>query len=187
VSPPLAFDPGERTPVSRSRLSPLRFLAPTTHPTRGIHFPTLRCSSGSRRAPGAASRHGVPPPLRSVSAVSHDPDGFPLLGSCGLFHPHTPLGFLLPVPHGMFLAAWVLRPIRRSSGFRGLATASSDVGGGHPARGSRSIGRRRGAEAPSAHPFSAPSTEVAVPDPARRLRPRASNRHPLVRRRAFAE
>jgi hypothetical protein len=110
------LDSGKRTPSSSSRPAPLRFLAPPTHPARGIHFPALRCSSGFHRTPGTAPRRGVPPPLRSAFAVSHDPDGFPLLGPCGLFHPHTPLGFSLPAPHGLFRTVGVLRPYRRSSG-----------------------------------------------------------------------
>lgn len=53
-----------------------------------------------RFSPGfpAAPRRGVPRPLRSASAVSHDSDGLLLSGPRGVFHPLTPWGFCFPAP-----------------------------------------------------------------------------------------
>lgn len=45
----------------------------------------------------ARLRRGVPIPLRSASAVSHDLDGFLLLEPCGIFHPLAPVGFDVPL------------------------------------------------------------------------------------------
>jgi len=82
----------------------------------------------------ALLRRGVPIPLRSAFAVSHDPDGFLLLEPCGIFHPLTPVGFWFPVfppsadqpphPKGMVLLSVVgpekalrLPPARSGSGY----------------------------------------------------------------------
>jgi hypothetical protein len=43
-------------------------------------------------------RRGVPPPLRSASAVSHDLDGLLLPGPGGVFRPLTPMRFWAPLP-----------------------------------------------------------------------------------------
>ena len=46
----------------------------------------------------ASPRRGLPHPLRSVFAVSRDPDGLFLSTPCGLFQPLTPMGFPFPAP-----------------------------------------------------------------------------------------
>jgi hypothetical protein len=43
-------------------------------------------------------RRGLPHPLRSAFAVSHDLDGLLLLVPCDVFQPLTPMGFAIPVP-----------------------------------------------------------------------------------------
>jgi hypothetical protein len=53
----------------------------------------------------ASPRRGVPRPLRSASAVSHDSDGLLLSGPGGFFHPLTPLGFFVPAPRLLFRSA----------------------------------------------------------------------------------
>jgi hypothetical protein len=91
------------------------FFAPPALPVRGIHFParrvppaTLRrlaptsedrsCRRGLHRDGSAVPRRGVPPPLRSAFAVSHDPGGLLLPGPCGVFRPLTPMRFGAPSP-----------------------------------------------------------------------------------------
>jgi len=46
----------------------------------------------------ASPRRGLPHPLRSAFAVSHDPDGLSLSMPCGVFQPLTPMGFVSPAP-----------------------------------------------------------------------------------------
>jgi hypothetical protein len=53
----------------------------------------------------AVPRRGVPIPLRSACAVSHDLGGFRLLGPGGVFHPLTPLGFCSLLPDACFRSA----------------------------------------------------------------------------------
>jgi hypothetical protein len=66
-------------------------------------------------------RRGVPRPLRSAFAVSHDLDGLLLLEPCGVFRSHTPMRFRFPSPRG--------RPVRRVR-----RPADPDAGGGLLAR-----------------------------------------------------
>jgi hypothetical protein len=56
----------------------------------------LAARSTRERSARRAPRRGVPRPLRSAYAVSHDLDGLLLSGPCGVFRPHTPMGLLLP-------------------------------------------------------------------------------------------
>ncbi len=74
-------------------------------PPPGEARPTLRdgCSRrprrpGSLRSAHTSPRRGVPRPLRSASAVSHDLDGLLPPGPGDLFQPLTPMGFVLPAP-----------------------------------------------------------------------------------------
>jgi len=53
---------------------------------------------GLLRAAHTSPRRGVPRPLRSAFAVSHDLDGLIPPGLRDLFQPHTPMGFGVPVP-----------------------------------------------------------------------------------------
>jgi hypothetical protein len=54
----------------------------------------LRSSHPRSRSDGpAVPRRGLPHPLRSASAVSHDPGGLLLLEPGGVFRPLTPVGF----------------------------------------------------------------------------------------------
>jgi hypothetical protein len=109
---------GPRRPSLRHVPSPVGFVAPPALPARGIHFPawcvppvSLRrlspppvlrsCRRGSRRDGSTVPRRGVPTPLRSASAVSHDLDGLLLPGPCGVFRPHTPMGSGVPVPRSV--------------------------------------------------------------------------------------
>jgi hypothetical protein len=85
--------------------SPLGFFAPPTLQTRGIHIPAQLICLSSRRGRQAAPRRGVPHPLCSASAVSHNCDGLLLLESCGLFQPLTPLGFALPALRSLSVPA----------------------------------------------------------------------------------
>lgn len=109
-----------RWPSVHSVPPPVGSFAPATLPVRGIHFPTrsvppgLPCGSHRWRAPVVSSRltswrftlprRGLPHPLRSAYAVSHDLDGLPLLGPCEVFRPLTSMGFgpgsLLQAPVG---------------------------------------------------------------------------------------
>jgi hypothetical protein len=76
--------------------SPVGFFAPPALQTRGIHIPVQPTNLSFRRGRQAAPRRGVPHPLCSASAVSHNCDGLLLLESCGVFQPLTPMGFVLP-------------------------------------------------------------------------------------------
>jgi len=79
--------PSPRNPLPGTVCSPgpgLRLSPPVQH--RSSHL-------GSRSGGPAVPRRGIPIPLRSAFAVSHDLDGFRLLGPGGVFHPLTPLGF----------------------------------------------------------------------------------------------
>jgi hypothetical protein len=86
-SPPLRRSQSEEStsrrhlpaPVPPARLAPLRL---------------------SRDLP-ASPRRGGPIPLRSAFAVSHDLDGLPFPGPCGVFQPLTPMGFCFPLPRSI--------------------------------------------------------------------------------------
>jgi len=84
-------------PRSLSRIHPpLELPAPSALPARGVHFPVPPFPPGFHRPVPSAPRRGLPHPLRSAFAVSHDLDGLLLLEPCGVFRPLTPWGFGLP-------------------------------------------------------------------------------------------
>lgn len=58
---------------------------------------------GSRLDGSTVPRRGVPRPLRSAFAVSHDPGGLLLPVPCGVFRPHTPVGLGAPSPRSVAL------------------------------------------------------------------------------------
>ena len=90
---------GRERPFPLSRIHPpVELFAPSALPVRGVHFPTAPSPCGSHRLVPVLPRRGVPIPLRSAFAVSHDPDGLLLLEPCGVFRPLTPWGFVLPAP-----------------------------------------------------------------------------------------
>jgi hypothetical protein len=68
-----------------------------------------------RPAIGLSPRRGLPHPLRSAFAVSHDLDGLRLCSPCDLFQPLTPLGLgsRLPAPCPSTLATWTSPSGRR--------------------------------------------------------------------------
>jgi len=78
---------------------PVGFVASSVLPARGIHFPAPPSVPGSHRFLRASPRRGLPHPLRSASAVSHDPGGFRLPEPCGVFRPLTPARFVSLLPH----------------------------------------------------------------------------------------
>jgi hypothetical protein len=134
--------PSPRNPLPGTVSSPgpgLRFSPPVR--SRSSHL-------GSRSGGPAVPRRGVPIPLRSAFAVSHDLDGFCLLGPGGVFHPLTPLGFgsRLPVASSgrsvrrpaFPVLARVLRTEVRATRMRGASDRSG---------GSRSTAHRTDAEA----------------------------------------
>jgi hypothetical protein len=78
--------------TSRS-LAPARASVPAPRSDRNhTASPTRRRRSGIR-----GPRRGLPHPLRSAFAVSHDLDGLLLLVPCDVFRSHTPMGFAFPV------------------------------------------------------------------------------------------
>jgi hypothetical protein len=87
--------PSPRNPLPGTSRSPGigRRLSPSVAPVVPSRL-TLRWT--------AVPRRGVPTPLRSASAVSHDPGGLLLLGPGGVFHPLTPLGFCSRLPDACF-------------------------------------------------------------------------------------
>jgi hypothetical protein len=115
--------------------------------------PLRRSQSGestSRRGVATAPRRGLPHPRRSAFAVSHDLDGLRLPEPCGVFHPLTPLRFVLPVPR-------LVCPVDR-----GPKTASVRTrGAGARTGGSRSAPSGRSAEASRPSVATARTTEVA--------------------------
>jgi hypothetical protein len=101
-SPPL---PARARPLTaRFGFPPMSFFAPPTHQTRGVHFPAAPAPRTQARTltPRYLPRlvAGLPRPLLSAYAVSHDLDGFLLPEPCSIFHLLTPMGFVLPAfPH----------------------------------------------------------------------------------------
>jgi hypothetical protein len=147
-----------RTPVRRSRsagdrrtftpsllpwdCSPLRRSQPEESTSRHGVFPRgrpaaltvgrLRSSHPHSRSGGpAVPRRGLPHPLRSASAVSHDPGGLLLLGPGGVFRPLTPLGF------GSLLPAACLRSSGPRTFLPGARPRGPYRGSFHASRGGR--------------------------------------------------
>jgi hypothetical protein len=121
---------------------PVGSAAPPTLPARGIHFPARPSSSGSHRLRPAPPRRGLPHPLWSAFAVSHDLDGLPLLEPGDLFQPLTPMGFGLPAPHHPTRRSRPEDPIpsrRRRSGDRPKTLSCPTWGVGTRARSYRSV------------------------------------------------
>ena len=77
---------------------PLRFVASSALPVRGIHFPARLSSRGSHPGAPASPRRGLPHPLWSASVVFHDPGGLLLPEPCGVFQPLTPVRFVSRLP-----------------------------------------------------------------------------------------
>ena len=77
---------------------PLRSVASSALPVRGIHFPARPSFPGSHPVAPAPPRRGLPHPLRSASVVSHDPGGLLLPEPCGVFQPLTPVRFVSRLP-----------------------------------------------------------------------------------------
>jgi hypothetical protein len=113
--------PGRRWPLLRLVPPPVRFVASSTRPARGIHFPANRSHAGFHRPVPTSPRRGLPTPLRSAFAVSHDLDGLLLLEPCGVFHPLTPLRFAFPAPRFM---ARIRRPEDRFPRTRGTGSST---------------------------------------------------------------
>jgi hypothetical protein len=153
-----------RWPSVHSVPPPVGSFAPATLPVRGIHFPTrsvppgLPCGSHRWRAPVVSSRltswrftlprRGLPHPLRSAYAVSHDLDGLPLLGPCEVFRSLTSMGFgpgsLLHSPGRS--ARRPAFPVRVRPNFTEVRSGRTQ-GASCRAGGSRSTPRRTAAEA----------------------------------------
>jgi|FLTM01.1.fsa_nt_gi hypothetical protein len=90
-------------------LAPLRFARPSVrtsshgfiHPSGApsMENPLPDDTSSATCVPvPVPSRRGIPHPLRSASAVSHDPDGLRLSMPCDFFQSLTPLGLFVPLP-----------------------------------------------------------------------------------------
>jgi hypothetical protein len=88
-----------------------------TRPSRGrFHSPmntTLLRFTRSSRDIGSGPRHGLPHPLRSAFAVSHDLDGLRLPEPGDVFRSHTSLRFVFPAPHVLPIAASLALAVRR--------------------------------------------------------------------------
>jgi hypothetical protein len=131
---------GVRPPSVLRVHPPVGLVAPPALPVRGIHFPARPSCSRFHEGLPAPPRRGLPHPLRSAYAVSHDLDGFLFLGPCDLFQPLTPMGFALPAPLASAPPSAARRPLpagcRRSRCLR-MKSPCPARGVGHRARGSR--------------------------------------------------
>lgn len=182
-----------RRPVLCRVPPPVGFFTPPALPVRGIHFPARRvppaasrrlappvgdrsCRRGSHRDGSTVPRRGVPPPLRSASAVSHDLGGLFLPGPGGVFRPLTPMRFKAPSPR---FDARPRRPEgRRVSRRGGRAFGTRNSWLAPCGRRTRPEPRHRPRMEPPLRPLTRP---LRRPDPLMRSPGRPSARHPVAR------
>jgi hypothetical protein len=130
---------------------------------------------GSRRDGSTVPRRGVPPPLRSASAVSHDLDGLLLPEPGGVFRPLTPMGSEVPAPRSPPRPADPRVVVSRHGGRAFCTRRSRSAPCG---RRSRPEPRHLPRLEPPLRPLARP---LRCPDPLMRSPRRPSARHPVAR------